>query len=80
MESPSIQSFVCPAKLIYVTGRGVGARYDGTYSNSTRVGDCGCKTGSASSFSQEYKVFLRKYWEAQVRDKVRDLAIGAWLT
>ncbi|KAK0237033.1 exo-beta-1,3-glucanase [Armillaria nabsnona] len=46
--------------------RGVGARYDGTYPNSTRVGDCGCKTGSASSFSQEYKDFLRKYWEAQV--------------
>ncbi|PBK71986.1 glycoside hydrolase family 5 protein [Armillaria solidipes] len=53
-------------KLNYVTGRGVGARYDGTYPNSTWVGDCGCKTGSASSFSQEYKDFLRKYWEAQV--------------
>ncbi|KAK0189581.1 exo-beta-1,3-glucanase [Armillaria mellea] len=53
-------------KLIYVTGRGVGARYDGTYPSSTRVGDCGCKTGSMTSFSEEYKVFLRKYWEAQV--------------
>ncbi|KAK0200843.1 glycoside hydrolase family 5 protein [Desarmillaria ectypa] len=50
----------------YLNGRGVGARYDGTYPNSSRVGDCQYKTGSASSFSQEYKDFLRKYWEAQV--------------
>lgn len=50
----------------YLNGRGVGARYDGTYPGSSRVGDCGGKTGSALSFSPEYKVFLRKYWEAQV--------------
>ncbi|KAK0216153.1 exo-beta-1,3-glucanase [Armillaria fumosa] len=56
----------CAKYLNGNTGRGVGARYDGTYPNSSLMGDCGCKTGSALSFSPEYKVFLRKYWEAQV--------------
>ena len=50
----------------YLNGRGVGARYDGTYPGSTKVGSCTGLTGSASSFSPEYKTFLRKMWEAQV--------------
>ncbi|KAJ3489581.1 hypothetical protein NLI96_g2026 [Meripilus lineatus] len=49
----------------YLNGRGVGARYDGTRSGSTRVGSCSGLTGSASSFSASYKTFLRQYWEAQ---------------
>ncbi|CDO68922.1 Glycoside Hydrolase Family 5 protein [Trametes cinnabarina] len=49
----------------YLNGRGVGARYDGSYSGSTRVGSCTGLTGSASSFSSSYKTFLRQYWEAQ---------------
>ena len=49
----------------YLNGRGVGARYDGSYSGSTRVGSCTGLTGSASSFSASYKTFLRQYWEAQ---------------
>ena len=50
----------------YLNGRGVGARYDGTYPNSTYVGSCEGMTGSAATFSDEYKSFLRKFWEAQV--------------
>ncbi|KIP11128.1 glycoside hydrolase family 5 protein [Phlebiopsis gigantea 11061_1 CR5-6] len=51
----------------YLNGRGVGARYDGSFSGSTRVGSCTGLTGSASSFSSSYKTFLRQYWEAQVQ-------------
>lgn len=50
----------------YLNGRGVGARYDGSYSGETPVGSCNGKSGSASSFSSSYKTFLRQYWEAQV--------------
>ncbi|KAI0654497.1 exo-beta-1,3-glucanase [Cubamyces menziesii] len=49
----------------YLNGRGVGARYDGSYPGSTYVGSCNGITGSASSFSSSYKQFLRQYWEAQ---------------
>lgn len=50
----------------YLNGRGVGARYDGSYPGSSRVGSCNGLTGSASTFSSDYKTFLRQYWEAQV--------------
>ena len=50
----------------YLNGRGVGARYDGSYPGSTAVGSCTGLTGSASSFISSYKTFLRQYWEAQV--------------
>ncbi|KAI0756357.1 exo-beta-1,3-glucanase [Daedaleopsis nitida] len=49
----------------YLNGRGVGARYDGTMADSTKVGSCSGLTGSRSSFSSSYKTFLRQYWEAQ---------------
>lgn len=55
----------------YLNGRGVGARYDGTYPGSTYVGSCTGLTGSSSSFSSSYKSFLRQYWEAQVRHHSR---------
>ena len=52
----------------YLNGRGVGARYDGSFSEgATSYGSCNEKTGQGSSFSQDYKTFLRKMWEAQVR-------------
>ena len=51
----------------YLNGRGVGARYDGSIrQGATRHGSCVGKTGKGSTFSQEYKDFLRKSWEAQV--------------
>ncbi|KIK56251.1 glycoside hydrolase family 5 protein [Collybiopsis luxurians FD-317 M1] len=49
----------------YLNGRGIGARYDGTYPGSTRIGSCNSLTGSGSSFSGAYKKFLRKSWDAQ---------------
>ena len=51
----------------YLNGRGVGSRYDGSFSGSPRVGSCTGLSGSATSFSSEYKQFLRQYYEAQVR-------------
>jgi len=48
-----------------LNGRGVGARYDGSFPGSTRVGSCTGLTGPASSFSASYKAFLRQFWEAQ---------------
>ena len=51
----------------YLNGRGVGARYDGTYTGSSRrVASCKGKTGSGASFSESYRTFLRQMWEAQV--------------
>ncbi|KDQ12592.1 glycoside hydrolase family 5 protein [Botryobasidium botryosum FD-172 SS1] len=49
----------------YLNGRGVGARYDGTYPGSTPIGSCSNVTGSKDGFSDAYKAFLRKFWEAQ---------------
>jgi aryl-phospho-beta-D-glucosidase BglC (GH1 family) len=52
----------------YLNGRGAGARYDGTISPGAPVyGSCSGQTGSGSTFSQDYKNFLRQTWEAQVR-------------
>ncbi|KAJ3710927.1 exo-beta-1,3-glucanase [Lentinula guzmanii] len=50
----------------YLNGRGIGARYDGSFPGSTFVGSCTGLTGSASTFSSTFKTFLRQYWEAQV--------------
>jgi glucan 1,3-beta-glucosidase len=49
----------------WLNGRNIGSRYDGSYSGSSHIGSCNGKTGSASSFSSDYKTFLRKYYEAQ---------------
>lgn len=50
----------------WLNGRGTGARYDGSMSGTTAVGSCTGKTGNATSFSSDYKQFMRQYWEAQV--------------
>ncbi|KAF5366224.1 hypothetical protein D9758_005708 [Tetrapyrgos nigripes] len=50
---------------VYLNGRGVGSRYNGTYPDSPGVGSCQGLTGKASTFSPSYKTFLRKSWEAQ---------------
>jgi len=50
----------------YLNGRGIGARYDGSYSGSPRIGSCEGLTGSGASFSESYKTFLRQSWESQV--------------
>ncbi|KAF7374908.1 Glycoside hydrolase family 5 protein [Mycena sanguinolenta] len=47
----------------WLNGRGVGARWDGTwYTPNTPLGSCAGWTGSYSNFSADYKT----YWEVQV--------------
>jgi len=51
----------------YLNGRGVGARYDGSIRPGAPFhGSCNGQTGTGSTFTQGYKDFLRKTWEAQV--------------
>jgi glucan 1,3-beta-glucosidase len=49
----------------YLNGRGVGARYDGSFDGEDAVGSCSGKTGSGADFSADYKAFLRQMFEAQ---------------
>ncbi|KAH6917044.1 exo-beta-1,3-glucanase [Coprinopsis sp. MPI-PUGE-AT-0042] len=62
----------------YLNGRGIGSRYEGTYPGSTRVGSCAGFTGSASGFSDSYKTFLRKFWEAQVTTYEKGVGWMQW--
>ncbi|EGN93094.1 glycoside hydrolase family 5 protein [Serpula lacrymans var. lacrymans S7.3] len=55
----------------YLNGRGIGARYDGSYPGSTYVG--------RSSFSSTYKTFLRQFWEAQVISYEKGAGWLQWL-
>lgn len=57
----------------YLNGRGVGARYDGSYSGSQWVGNCEGLTGTGDTFSEEYKMNLNKYWDAQVRTALNNV-------
>ncbi|KAI1796836.1 glycoside hydrolase [Ganoderma leucocontextum] len=51
----------------WLNGRGVGARWDGTWQpNQPTFGSCDGWTGNMSTFSDGYKTFLRKYFESQV--------------
>ncbi|KDN44126.1 glycoside hydrolase family 5 protein [Tilletiaria anomala UBC 951] len=50
----------------YLNGRGVGARYDGSYPGSSYVGDCSTKTGDGSNFSSSYKAFLAQMFATQI--------------
>jgi glucan 1,3-beta-glucosidase len=51
----------------YLNGRGVGARYDGSIRQGAPFhGSCNGQTGPGSTFTQDYKTFLRQTWEAQV--------------
>jgi glucan 1,3-beta-glucosidase len=49
----------------YLNGFGRGARYDGTYADSPRVGDCSWQN-DVKKWSQEYKDQTRAYIEAQM--------------
>ena len=53
----------------YLNGRGIGARYDGTFPGSPFVGSCQGLTGNRNTFSSSYKTFLRQYYEAQVSSR-----------
>lgn len=63
----------------YLNGRGIGSRYDGSYPGSTRVGSCTGLTGSAATFSDDYKTFLRKFWEAQSLSYEKGAGWVQWL-
>ncbi|KAF8167368.1 exo-beta-1,3-glucanase [Crassisporium funariophilum] len=66
----------------YLNGRHVGSRYDGSYpgTEGSPVGSCNGLTGKASGFSESYKTFLGKYWEAQVvtAEKVQGWIQWTW--
>ncbi|KAF5321474.1 hypothetical protein D9619_001134 [Psilocybe cf. subviscida] len=53
----------------YMNGRTSGSRYAGTYPPGTSVymGSCTGLTGNATTFSDDYKIFLRQFFETQVR-------------
>ncbi|WWD19081.1 hypothetical protein CI109_103539 [Kwoniella shandongensis] len=51
----------------WLNGRGIGARYDGSYSGSPYVGTCSDKSNDQSKFSNEYKEFMRKFYDAQTQ-------------
>ena len=52
---------------IYLNGRGIGSRYDGSYPGSSYVGDCRGKTGHADQFSDEFKDYLHRFWDVQTQ-------------
>ncbi len=49
----------------YLNGYGVGARYDGTYPGSSKVGDCSFQN-DITQWSASFKADTRKYIEAQI--------------
>ncbi|KAH9942759.1 glycoside hydrolase [Amylocystis lapponica] len=65
----------------WLNGRGVGARWDGTWQPNQQVfGSCAGFTGSMSNFSTSYKTFLRQYWESQVQigESIQGWVYWAW--
>ncbi|KAK3044287.1 hypothetical protein LTS18_001695, partial [Coniosporium uncinatum] len=51
----------------WLNGRGVGARYDGTYSGSSYIGSCSGKySGKVADLGQADKSNIRRYIEAQL--------------
>lgn len=63
----------------YLNGVGFGTAYDGTLNGSTRVGSCDGLSGSATTFSDDYRVFLRKFWEAQAISYESGIGWTQWL-
>lgn len=48
-----------------LNGQGIGARYDGSFPDSPRIGSCQGKSGSSKSFSGAYKTSLARFFEVQ---------------
>ena len=71
----------------YVNGRGIGARYDGSYPGFKSQGSCSSKTGSGANFSSTFKSQLKDLFDTQrnVYEKsgsgvsTRSKQIGRWL-
>ncbi|TXT12901.1 hypothetical protein VHUM_01302 [Vanrija humicola] len=51
----------------YLNGRGIGARYDGSYPGSSYVGSCQGLTGKANTLRGDFKEFMRQYWDIQTQ-------------
>ncbi|KAJ7127012.1 glycoside hydrolase family 5 protein [Mycena epipterygia] len=68
---------------MWLNGRGVGARWDGTwFMANPPLGSCDGWTGSYANFSSDYKTFLREYWEVQVTmgENVQGWIYWTWKT
>ncbi|KAA8648600.1 hypothetical protein EYZ11_001579 [Aspergillus tanneri] len=51
----------------YLNGRGVSARYDGTFASSAKFGDCSAmRGGSVSNLPEEDRASMRRFIEAQL--------------
>lgn len=51
----------------WLNGRNIGSRWDGTYPNSlSALGSCAGYTGNSANWTEEYKSFLRRYFESQI--------------
>ncbi|KAH9809691.1 family 5 glycoside hydrolase [Melampsora americana] len=48
-----------------LNGQGLGSRYDATFEDRPRLGSCEGKSGSKSTFSEEYKASLGRFFEVQ---------------
>ncbi|KAF9557434.1 glycoside hydrolase family 5 protein [Agrocybe pediades] len=67
----------------WLNGRGVGARWDGTWfpgPSSVVHGNCSQFTGNYTTWSPDYIGFLRKYWEVQVEvgESVQGWVFWTW--
>ncbi|TFK47802.1 glycoside hydrolase family 5 protein [Heliocybe sulcata] len=50
----------------WLNGRNVGARWDGSMNTGQTFGSCDGYSGDSSTWSSDYKTFMRRFWEAQV--------------
>lgn len=67
----------------YLNGKGIGARYDGTYEGSSYIGDCAGKaTGSVDGLSDVEKADTRRFIEAQLDayERVTGWLFWTWKT
>lgn len=61
----------------YLNGKGIGARYDGSYLSSKAVGSCdGKSVGTVNSLSQNDRIGIRRFIEAQLDAYEK---AGGWL-
>jgi len=68
---------------MWLNGRGVGARWDGTWQpNNPTFGSCTNMTGDMSTFSDDYKTFLRQYYESQlaIGEAIQGWVYWTWKT
>ena len=67
----------------WLNGRGVGARWDGTWGTAEDqhfFGSCDGYTGDSSTFSAQYKAQLREYFEVQmeIAEQVQGWVFWTW--